>query len=323
MKCVVLFILSTLTISSAFYIFLQWANTQNIEDSIFVAMLLFATCFLLIQINKLYDSIAIQGQTIYFMVYQERKTVSGEDGLIIDFNIQLKKVFSNKNSLLSGTIFTIIFVFAIENMQIWDEVAVVRILFLVFIGSVNFLTGIAIYSLSRFLFLLNQLLSDMRIDIWNTNTPVISYIRKIRNKIVFVYSVYSSISLSSIAFSVLEISNLYLGYLVFSVLLLIVIFLLPELIIQHKLTSEKELLLVEFNAKIKVEYERLLSCPEEESHDERAGRLKFINDLFQVRDQLLNNNSGKSVFGNLLSLISAILITVFPIALQIFLERMI
>lgn len=296
--------------ASSLYVFTEWYYNHKIADSIFVAMLLFASYFLVKRLGKLLEHLSNTGPVFYidnFGISSEHK-----DSLHA-LEADIRKIFSNRNSILVGLFFALLFISGILYLGIWSENSIVQLSLVLFLGVINFITGCGIYSLLNFLLLIHKWISTMSIDIWQIQSESISYIRAFRDKAVNTISIYVSICLSSIVFSVIQVSSFFIWYTLFAIMLLAIAFFLPEIEIRRRTTKEQEKVIRDFDKKIKEEYEKILHAQEI--------NLKHITELFSIREKFCNIFKENSIHTTVSSFLSVVLITAFPVLLQILLEK--
>jgi hypothetical protein len=301
------------------YICIQWKLTGKIVDWIFAIMLTSASIFLLFRLRKMFLRLVHSGLPFYHSLYQN-SNISGsiEDSILEEFQNDIGRIFDNKNTILSGLAFDSIFIAGIMYMGIWSGNFFIRIGFLAFLCIANFITGCGIYSLFRLLFIMKRWIRQMHIDVWRMQSEAMRYIRRLRNEIVNIISVYISVCLSSVIFSVIDTTRLFIGYVAFAVLLLAVTFFFPEIAFSKKITEEENVVIEYFNDNLKIEYARISKNRTE--NNQQGTDLACMLEILETREKIHAIFKEQSPYSTVFPFLSAVFITALPIILQLLLD---
>lgn len=131
----------SLILLGVIYILIQYAIYDKIEDSLFIGLLFGGSFILLFGIKW------IQGFFKDKVVLFYNNLDKSEELKKNDFEKLTKKIFKNPLVLVSGIGYGIAIGYVPFLLNIWDDSLTLKLLLSIFLFTVNFLTGVSLFSL--------------------------------------------------------------------------------------------------------------------------------------------------------------------------------
>lgn len=175
------------------YLGVQWIMFEEFKDSIFVGAMLANSVTVYRVALYLHGRISSSKQTC--------ATLPEEKNLWVGTTELLNTVFESKLILLSGIMTGSIYVFAIWILAPW-QIAELDILLAAFLFGVNFLHGMAFYSLAAFFTASQKRLKTLEVSIYNVSRPDISIYLDINRGIVITASLITCVAIVGLLLSV-------------------------------------------------------------------------------------------------------------------------
>lgn len=313
---IVISILIFLTIlSGAIYILLQWHFNKIIYDSIFVSMLIGASMILIFGLERLSNYIIKKG--LNFCVFLLSKTNTKD--IYERYETLCKSVLNFRGMTIVGIIYGFTVGSAPFILGVWNSNITLKISLSIFMFFVNFITGIAFYSLITFFLQSFKLGRLVKVNLWQVNNPSTDFFIDATRKISILASIYISISLSSILFSILPISGLIIGYSVFSGIIIISALFVPSMPVVKKLKEAKISALYEIDKQLYLSFYRSLDELKPSKTDIDYEKVKT---LLELREKVDNINIWPFRMKSIFAGISVIFFSSVPVILQIILSKL-
>ncbi len=309
-------ILASLTVSSGLvYIIFQWIKNQTIEDTYFVNMLIGATIILLIALKYLGNFFLINGRDFYQFIISKKdpeRTYQKYSQFILN-------VLNFKRMTFTGIVYGIALGSAPYLLNSWSNQPELQFLLALFMFFINFVTGISLYSLLSFFINAAKTRKLIKIDLWRIENPATVFLLGATRRIAIFASVYISISLSSILFSILPFSGLVIGYSIFSGLIIISSIIIPSFPIMQKIKNIKEKNLSEIDEKLNENFHQTIK-------NIRTKNSKVYMEHFESLLQLRARINDISVLPfrakSIMAVASVLVLSALPVGLQLLLENM-
>lgn len=277
-------LLTPVIISGIIYVIVQWLLTGLIADSFFVG-LLFGASFVLVYGIYLLGNHMVQKSPAFFLsaLSDERKKQAAE--IHHEFT---GIIFETRLMILFGVIYGLLVGATPFVLELWKESLLLRINLSVFLFFVNFITGAAIYSLVRFIEKMHKITPAIHIDLWQSNSDKTDFLLGMTRKMAVLASIYISLSMLSLTFSIFPMNALVLGYAVFAgMVFLAVLFLSPAPIVS-KLKKAKMSALSELDARI---YELFSTASDSPKQLDNSDDLIKLRNLFELREKIESMNT--------------------------------
>lgn len=300
--------------SGIIYIVIQWTNTSEIRDSVFISMLIGATILLLIGLK--YQSLYLQnkGKDFYSFVI----ATDNPEKALKDHQSFFSSTMNTRRMTISGIIYGAAIGSSPFLLNLWEPFVYNKIFLSLFLFIVNFITGLAFYSLIMFYFHSFKLGDMIKVDLWNVDNPSTRFLLGATRRISVLSSFYVSICLSSILFSVFPISSLVITYSIFACLILLSSLIIPSYPVFHKLKAAKEKNLSEIDTKLNELFYKTIN---EVKSGGSNFDLKQFEILFQLRDRIESVTILPFKSRTLSAGLSIIVVSIIPVIVQIILER--
>lgn len=219
---------------------------------------------------------------------------------------------------ISGIIYGVVVGSSPFFLNLWEHFLQNRIYLSLFLLFVNFITGVAFYSLITFYFHSFKLGELIKVDLWNVDNPSTRFLLGATRRISVLSSFYVSICLSSILFSVFPITGLVITYSIFACLILLSSLIIPSYPVYQKLKDAKEKNLTDIDAKLNELFYKTIN---EVKSGGSNFDLKQFEILFQLRDRIESVTILPFKSKTLSAALSIILVSIIPVIVQIILER--
>src|SRR3972149_10224500 len=239
------------------YIFLQWIFINEIKDLLYVVLLICANELLLWGILNIGRYILKNSDKFFAFILNEKGTKE-KSSRSYEF---ISKIFNLKLMCISGIIYGSIIGFAPKVLGAWRGNIILLILLSIFLFLINFVTGFSLYSLIRFFIYSIKLGKLIKVGLWCRENISTIFIRNITYKVAIIGSIYISIAITSTLFfaKILPMGKLTISYCTFAAIIMINIFLIPQIPIRRKFLLEKKRALDEIDYQIQKEHNNLFN----------------------------------------------------------------
>lgn len=226
------FLIVFLTIAvGIIYVIYQWNSQSDVQDQFFVGLLMANTY-------------AIYRFTLFLRRHLADSAVFYANALIdspLGFSEDrfLREIFNLRIALLSGLVFGAIFLFATLLISPWDTIYQLNILLGLFLMVANVLTGMALYGL--FVYFRYSLLfgSNIEVDLWDRSSPAISTLVDTNRYIILAVAFIGCVGMTSIIFSTFTLDFFTIAFLIFSVLIMLLAYVIPLIPITAQIRRKK------------------------------------------------------------------------------------
>lgn len=297
-----------------FYIIIQWTNTGEIKDSIFISMLIGATLLLLIGLKYLSNYLQNKGKDFYSFVM----ATDDPEKAFQNHHKFFSSTMNTPRMTISGFIYGMVVGSSPILMNLWEVYPQNKYFLSLFLFLVNFITGVAFYSLIMFYFHSFNLGKMIKVDLWRVDNPSTRFLLGATRRISILASIYVSVCLSSILFSVFPITELVITYSIFACLILLSSLIIPSYPIVHKLKEAKEKNLLDIDTKLN---ELFYKTIEEVKNGADNVDIKQFEVLFQLRDRIDSVTILPFKTKSISAAFSIILLSLIPVIVQLILER--
>lgn len=295
------------------YILVQYAIYDKIVDSLFIG-LLFGSSFILLFGIKWIQRF-FKDRVILFYNNLDKGLVLEKS----DFEKLTRKIFKNPFVIVSGIVYGIAIGCAPFILNVWSDSLTLKLLLSLFLFIVNFLTGASLYSLFMLFVFLYKTSSFLSISLYNRINPASDFVADLSSRASIIASFYIAFSITSIYFSELPINTMTIGYSFFAVIVILVAYIFPMIPISNKIQIQKRSLLNEISSLLQKELNKLVSNAQ---HNEEINIDKY-NSLLELRTKISDIHSSPIGLKAIWNSIYIILITLLPVFIQVFLEKII
>jgi hypothetical protein len=311
---VVVLVLGTLILGIT-YLALQWQRTGKIKHGLFVGLLLGATLILLQGMRSIYKYVTTNIVS-FFAFAQEKKSF---DEIRKQADAYCNKIFNTRDMSISGVLYGLIIGSAIFVMNIWKTEGLLKIFLFCFLFSVNFVTGIGFYGLLKFFVSSWELGKLVKTDLWQRENPTMWFFRKVKKSTSLIAIVYITICVTSIYLSQdFRAEYLTSVYSIFAGLIVILVFILPEIPIRKKIIIAKQKALTTINDQVQGEFRNAF---EEAKSENKEIDLSKIERLIVLREKIEKISVWPFGLDTFTTAFSVVLITILPIILEFILNR--
>jgi hypothetical protein len=296
------------------YVLLQWRTRTSIADSVFVSMLIAATMILMLGLRQLRQYMVNKGLDFYSFALQS----TDPNAAIREHDRLCAAVFANRWMTLSGGVYGSLLGAAPFVLAVWPNASALRVSLSAFLFVVNFATGVAFYGLLVFFrhaILMGRLL---KVDLWQVDNHSTRFLLGATRRLSVLASVYVSICLSSILFSVLPVDAFVVAYSCFAGAIILASVLIPSLPIAAKLRETKRRSLEEIDRQL---HDLFYSALEEMRRTRGHVDLTHIESLLHMRDRIENVPTWPFRLKSVTASLSVLLLSSIPVILQILLQR--
>lgn len=298
-------------LATIIYITVQIILTGGLRDGVFDGLLLVATLFLIVRMDSLRSEFKNSSDAFYINLYKKNNALENRDD-------DVKKIFYNRSFKIWGYIYGILvgfFVFIINiNYLSWS----INLCLCVYLFFMNYFTGVAVAKLFQYFKISKKWTSNISFSMPSCENFEIGYIRKIRNKVLFIAIVYCFFSQVSIIFSSIHINSLIYFYAGFSVLLVLSIVFYSEAQISRLKKQSFNSYMDVFNKKISEFYNEIFEKKDLSITPEDMDR---IHTLLELKENFVTSYNMKFDFNVLWSSCGLIFTAIAPVLLQFLIEK--
>ncbi len=297
------------------YVSAQWFQTGTIADSIFVSILLGATFLLLVGLHGVRGYLVRRGLDFYLFVFSTTDPAQAYER----HHQLLCSVIHPRRMILSGSVYGLMVGTAPWLLQTWPESPTLLILLSLFLFFVNFATGMAFYALLMFFRHAVEMGRMLHIDLWQISNPSTSFLLGSSRRITLLASLYISMCLSSILFSVLPVGGLVVIYSIFAGIILLASLIIPPLPVAQKLRDAKAQVLYDLDQQLnQVFYGTLEKL---KKGDRQSVDMAEFEALLQLREKIAGLNILPFKSKSITAGASIIFFSLIPVLLQFVLQK--
>lgn len=311
-RVIVLIIL--INIATGFlYLIQQWITTNDIIDSFFVGLLLGATLLLLQGIHYMH-AFVLKDILSFFIPIKSEIDYKEMTQIAKEF---IRSIFNNAYMTLSGCVYGLIISLAVYSLNVWQQHQSLNIFLSLFIFTINFVTGLGFYGLIVFFKKSVMLSKIIKVDLWQTENPSTVFLRKLTVRTAMLASFYICICIGSIYFSILPLGSLTIGYSIFSGVIIVIAFILPEIPILKKVAESRSKVLAELNNQIQIEFKRAFG--KDNNYDNLD--ISRLETLLKFKEKIETINIWPFKIKIITTSFSVLFVTFLPVLLKVVLER--
>jgi len=292
------------------YILAQNFKSKEILDATFVGLLLGGSFILIFGAFWIHNFFKTQINEFEFQIIKsngEQKT---------NFYLSLSKIFSRK-SIIVGVFYGLSVGCMSFIYDLWPNETLLKLLLVLFLFIVNFLTGIALTTLFRIFQFLYFSAKCIEFNLYDVK-HLTKFITTLSKSASIIAAFYVFFSIMSIYFSILPLDFLTIGYSVFATLVIISAYIIPIIPINNKTKQLKNDVLKTISTEIQSEFNLVI---DDIDKVENLNLEKYDN-LIEIRKKVESIQTipiGMKAVWNSLSIIA---ITLLPILLQFILEKL-
>ena len=301
-------------VSGVFYVILQYSRTKAIADAIFVSILIAATMILLIGIRKVHEFLVTRGLEFYTFVLSTENPSE-----VYSRHLRLCRSVTNFPRMTAiGIAYGMALASAPFLLNVWRANVPIRFAMAIFMFTVNFVTGVAFYGLLTFFWQAIKMGSEARVNLWQAKNPSTDFLIGATRRIAVIASIYVSMCISSIIFSIFPLGGLVISYSAFACFIIIASLVVPPLPVARKIRAEKRTALVQLDQELQRAFFAVLKEPSEESAD----HLERFQALLQLRESIEAIPTWPFKVKSLTTGASVIFFSSVPVVLHILLQRL-
>jgi len=199
----------------------------------------------------------------------------------------------------------------------WPEDTVLQASLGLFLGSVNFVTGVAFYGLVLFLVESFRLSKLVQVGLWQSRNPSTEFLTGAVRRIGLLASVYVALCISSIVFSVLSLNAWVMAYSVFAAVTIVAAIVAPSVPVARRIQLTKDEALNQLDEQIQQAFQRTLSQVGTFATGEAFGKRQS---LLLFRERIESVSAWPFKTKSLTAAFSVVLVTALPVVLQYLLE---
>ncbi len=324
-----------LILSGILYVIVQFYIANSIQDSLFIGLLLGGSFILLLGIkwihrfflDKTVDFITSLGRvenrraynSINDAIIHEQPNKNDDQLMIAPAAELLKKIFKNPLSPVAAIIYGLAVGSVPYLLDIWPQYQTLKLLLALFLFIVNFLTGSAFYALVMLFVFLYRTSGCIYVGLYDRYHPATVFITELSKRASIVASFYITFSITSIYFSELPVNSLTVGYSVFAAIVIVFVYIVPMIPIRNKIQMLKKQTVNDLSVQIQQELDLLMSLARTGGEVD-TGR---FNALMELRTKISGLQSIPIGFKVVWNAIYIVLITLLPVFIQVFLEKVI
>ncbi|MEG1567849.1 MAG: hypothetical protein RR347_09215 [Anaerovoracaceae bacterium] len=299
---VVLVVLATIS-----HLILQLFLIDGLKYSLFDSLLLVATIFLIVKMHCFYCELKNNSDAFYFHLYGDENALKNREN-------DVAKIFHNGKLKWFGCIYgalvgVIMFFVNMNNLLFTPNLCLSG-----YLAFMNYFTGEAIAKLFQYFKTSKRWINNISFSVPSYDNSEIAYIRKIRNKVLFIAIIYCFFSQMSIIFSPIHINlvvYLYTGCAVFLVLSIVI---RSEVQISNLRKRFFDNNMNKFNCKISEFYSDIIAKDLSTNTDDME-RLRI---LIELKEHFVTNYNAKFNINVFISAVGFIITAILPVLLQIF-----
>jgi hypothetical protein len=277
-------LITPVIISGIIYIIFQWLYLQQIYDALFVG-LLFGSSIVLVYGMYMLGNHLVQKSPAFFLaaIIDSKKKEAAQ--IHADF---ISIIFDTKLMAICGIVYGLIVAGAPLVLGLWDDHLLLQLNLSIFLFFVNLITGAAIYSLVRFIEKMYRITPAIHIDLWQSNSDKTDFLLGMTRKMTVLASIYISLSMMSLMFSVFPLHPLVISYAIFAGLLFVAVLLVSPAPVVSKLKKAKMTALSELDTRINQIFST--SADSHKQLDNSEDLIKLRN-LFELREKIESMNT--------------------------------
>lgn len=296
------------------YVSLQWLRRGESSDALFVSMLVGATMVLS---SGLRGMIRYVGRGALGFLLEMTRGADGQEATR-RYDRLRTFVFNARLMTASGLAYGSVVAAAPFVLGIWPEDVALRASLGAFLFAVNFLTGVAFYSLVAFFVYALQLGGHIEVNLWQLSNPVSDFLLGVTRRIGGLAAVYAALSNTSILFSQFPVGPAVIAYFCFSALVIAASVVVPPIPLMRKLQTAKNRALVELDKQLHLSFYESLEKTASLRADVDFGRVKT---LLELRDRIEAIATWPFRAKTIATVVSVFAVSSVPVVLQVLLER--
>lgn len=301
-------------ISGITYLTLQLVRTDQVEDTVFISLLVGASFLLTRGLRTLLGYLQSKGRDFYNFI------LAAEDPARVyqKHSEFIAAIINFKRLTVSGLLYGAGIASSPFLLGVWKGESVLRWSLGAFLFSVNFITGVAFAGLLAFFIHAVKLSKSVKVDLMKIENPSTRFLFDSTRKISVIAAIYIAMSLSSIVFSVLPFGNLVLIYAIFSMAILVATVIVPLYPVMQRMKEAKEKCLYEIDCKLNEAFHNAL---EEIKTDNPPESLNKFDYLYRIRENIASITVLPFRSKSLTAVVSVVLVSLIPVVVQVILER--
>lgn len=296
------------------YILLQWVRRGEILDAWFVSMLFAATMLLVAGVSHAFSYLRNKGLAFFLFCCprQEHGDAYGQHAALC------AAVMNSPRMTFAGILYGLGVGAAPLVLGVWKDDTVLMASLGLFMFAVNYVTGIAFYSLIIFFLHSLRMGRVIKVNLWQVSNPATTFVLGATRRISILASLYVAICISSVLFSLLPITGWVIGYSCFSAATILATLVIPTSPIVSKLRLAKEEALLAIDKQIHLTfYENL----EETTPKDAQVDFDRVKTLLELREKIEAINIWPFRLKSFATACSVVLFSSIPVLIQFFLEH--
>lgn len=295
------------------HLLIEWTTIGAIVDAFFVSMLVGATVVLLLGLRAITLFMRARLPAYYAFVV----SIAAEHPLDRAFHAGPPDATHTRWMTIAGVAYGALVGSAPFVLDVPTPTTVKSSLAF-FLFCVNFPTGIGFYALLLFFKEAVLVGRSIPVDLWRIENAATAYVLGTTRRSSLFASIYASIALTSVLFSLLPVSRLVAVYAIFAAFLTVASLVVPTFPIARRLRASRESALADVDQQLQAAFQEALE-------QLRAGNMNPDLTRFEKLSQLRERIASVSVWPFKLRAVAAgvsvLAVSSVPVLLQIFLER--
>ena len=255
--------------------------TGKSADWLFVILLIAATAFLIAAMHAVSQFLLTASPQSF-----EYINTRSSDRLGTHYLDVLKlQVYKAKNMTAAGLVYALCVSTAPLLLNVWPHIKSLRVLLCVFLFSVNFMTGVAVYGVIALALCLWRIWPSIPIDLWGRENPGTYLVFSLSRRVAIMGGFYSSVCISSTLFSKLYFGGYLIAYSVFAAVINLVSMATPGFLSAVRASGMRRRVLYDVNARVEKEFKEIMTSCQSETGVVNLGELENLLTLRKkVRD---------------------------------------
>jgi hypothetical protein len=301
----------------ALYMGLRWAVLgPSAMAGGFVGLLLGATFLLVAGMRGMKGYVEVNAIPFFRHARPDRPY----DQLRLEAGEFVARIFDARRMTLAGVAYGALVAAAPILFDLGPGEVPLRAALVLFLFSVNFVAGVGLYGLARFVFKVWRLRELVRVTIWDRRNRSTEFIDGVRVRTALLVSGYTALSFSAVVVSDIPVEDVWvMAYFLFAASLVLGAFAMPGMFIRRRIEEEKLSALGAIDLELDAEFGRAL---ERARDPDGPVDLARIEELLAFRSKVEGIGVWPVGWRSIRTGIGVVMMSALPILVQRVLERL-
>lgn len=296
-------------LTGAIYLTLQMLIAGKIVDGPFVGLLTGATLYLYLAIKNYIEFFKQRNIELYVDINANEEPMK----LYNASTTKIRKFLSFIPLTTAGIFYGGVIGGSVFILNLWQVDIKLKWSLASFLFIVNFMTGIAFYTMIYIYYVKITTSRFIHVELWNSETTSNRFILDSTKKMTLLSSLYISVCISSILFSVFPFSSIVIIYTLFSACIIITALILPTIHTTRQLSNKKVIAIQNIDCQIQKEYQKILNQIIEQDAERKHEKL---DSLFSLKDKILSVNTFPFKINYIITAFGVLTISLMPVLIQ-------